>query len=233
MGDDLLGSPGPDGQVDALSKVVVQIDRWFARTVSAVIVKSAEMADVVKPVPAHVIPNGVDMNEFRPLDPHGARKALGWPEGARYILFPGNPDNPRKGYALAQPAVTRAATQLKQPLQLIPLRNVSPAQVPLYMNACDAMVMTSLIEGSPNVVKEAMACNLPVIAVPVGDVVELLHDVPGYRICPRNVQSLADALVATLMTSTNVDGRTAIKRRKLDLESVAQRLMAIYEEVLQ
>lgn len=232
MGDDLLGTPDGEGHRKLYSKLVVQVDRWLARTVDAVIVKSAEMAKTVAPVEAHVVPNGVDMEAFRPMDPHEARELLGWPEGKRYILFPGNPDLPRKGFPLAQAVVITASKQLNDPLTLVPLKGVAPDQVPLYMNACDAMMMTSFIEGSPNVVKEAMACNLPVVSVPVGDVPELLDGVEGYTICPRDVEALSQALVSTLSGEECVEGRAILKRKGLDLESVARQLMKIYADVL-
>jgi len=232
MGDDLLGTPDAKGRLKSLSKLVVQVDRWLARTVDAVIVKSAEMAKVVAPVEAYVVPNGVDLQLFRPMDPYEARALLGWPEGKRYILFPGNPDIPRKGFPLARAVVTRASKQMSEPLTLVPLKQVAPDQVPLYMNACNAMVMTSFIEGSPNVVKEAMACNLPVVSVPVGDVPERLDGVEGYTICPRDAEALAEALVSTLAGGQRADGRAALKRKGLDLESVARRLMKIYADVL-
>lgn len=237
MGTDLLGAPDSNGQVDYLSRLVVQVDRWFARTVDAVIVKSQEMADLVKPVHAHVVPNGVDMELFQPTDKEHARAELAWPADRRYILFPGNPANPRKGYPLAESAVFLAREKLESlpddiPTRLVVLHNVPPDQVPLYMNACDAMLMTSLNEGSPNVVKEAMACNLPIISVSVGDTAELLDGVPGYHVCPRDASALADGLVATLTTPVTADGRAALLRHRLDLESVAQRLLAIYEETL-
>ena len=232
MGNDLLGTPDAEGSLKPLSKLVVQVDRWLARIVDAVIVKSAEMAKVVAPVKAHIVPNGVDLQRFRPMDPYKTRALLGWPEGKRYILFPGNPDDPRKGFRLARATMISASKQMSEPLALVPLKQVTPDQVPLYMNACDAMVMTSLIEGSPNVVKEAMACNLPVVSVPVGDVTELLDGVEGYTICPRDAEALAEALVSTLAGGQRADGRAALKPKGLDLESVAQRLMKIYADVL-
>jgi glycosyltransferase involved in cell wall biosynthesis len=232
MGDDLLGTPDEQGRIDPLSKLVVQIDRWFARSADAVIVKSAEMAERVKPVRAHVVPNGVDMNAFRPLDAQEARSLLKWPDGKRYVLFAGNPDNPRKQFSLAQAVVNRAALEVVTPLELVPLNRVAPDQVPLYMNACEAMLMTSYIEGSPNVVKEALACNLPVISVPVGDVPELLDGAPGYAVRPRDVDALAEALAGTLSNDHNVDGRSVLKGKGLDLESVAYKLMDIYTDVL-
>lgn len=232
MGDDLLGTPDENGRVEPISKFIVQVDRWFARMVDSVIVKSAEMASVVKPIKAHIVPNGVDLEAFRPMDPGRAKNLLGWPKDKRYILFPGNPDNPRKGFPLAQSAVLKAAALMGQTLELVPLREVAADKVPLYMNACEAMVMTSFIEGSPNVVKEAMACNLPVVSVPVGDVPELLDGVSGYTVCPRDAQMLAEALKNTLTNQPSTKGRTALKCKGLDLESVAQKLVTIYNDVL-
>jgi len=233
MGDDLLGTPNEQGRVDPFSKLVVQINRWFARTVDAVIVKSAEMAEQVKPVRAHVVPNGVDMQTFRPIDSQEARLRLGWPEGKRYVLFPDDPDNPRKQFSLAQAVVKRAAEEIKDPLELIALNQVPPDQVPFYMNGSDVMMMTSYIEGSPNVVKEALACNLPVVSVPVGDVPELLDGVMGYMVCPRDVELLAQALVGALSNGQDVNGRSVLKRKELDLESVGRRLIRIYADVLE
>ena len=232
MGSDLLGDPDARGRVRPLSKFVAQIDRYFARTVASVIVKSAEMAEAVKPVRAHIVPNGVDMDAFRPMEVQQARAMLGWPENKRYILFSGNPKNPRKCFPLAQAAVSRASALMNEPLHLVPLRGVAPEKVPLYMNSCEAMLMTSFIEGSPNVVKEAMACNLPVVSVPVGDVSMLLDGVPGYEICPRNAKLLAESLSKILLNGHRVEGRAALKSKRLDLESSAMQLVKIYTDVL-
>jgi len=83
------------------------------------------------------------------------------------------------------------------------------------------------------VVKEALACNLPVVSVLVGDVPELLDGVMGYMVCPHDVELLAQALVGTLTNVQDVDGRSVLKRKELDLESVARRLVRIYTDVLE
>lgn len=232
MGDDVLGTPDEQGQVGLLSRGVVRADRWLARKVDAVIVKSAEMAQVVAPVPAHVLPNGVDLEAFYPLDRREAKASLGLVACKRYVLFPGCPGEPRKGFALAQAAVRAAALRMAEPPELLPLWGVPPERVPLYMNACDVMVMTSFLEGSPNVVKEALACNLPVVSVPVGDVPELLNGVVGCAVCPRDAEALAGALVGVLNRAQRTDGRAVLVARGLDLESVAQKLVDIYKNIL-
>jgi glycosyltransferase involved in cell wall biosynthesis len=73
-------------------------------------------------------------------------------------------------------------------------------------------VMTSFIEGSPNAVKEAMACNLPIVSVPVGDVPELLDGLEGHALCPRDAEALAEAMVSMLANRQRVDGRAVLKR---------------------
>lgn len=233
MGEDLLGTPDAEGRPTAFSRLVVQVDRCLARVVDAVIVKSAEMAQVVAPARAHVVPNGVDLRVFRPMDRHEARERLGWSESKRYVLFPSSPNIPRKGFHLAKDAVRMASQRLGEALELTALTGIAHDQVPLHMNACEVMVMTSVHEGSPNAVKEAMACNLPVVSVPVGDVPELLGGLGGYTVCPRDAHALAEALVSTLSAgSQQVNGREALKQKRLDLESVARRLSQIYADVL-
>lgn len=233
MGDDLLGTPcNAAGDLEWFSRVMVWMNRRLAGRVDAVIVKSDEMARVVTPVPSTVIPNGVDVEMFRPRKKEEVRHSLGWDSDDTYVLFPGDPANPRKGYQLASGTVEIASTALGKTVRLVPLWGVSPAEVSNYMCACDAMLMTSLIEGSPNVVKEAMACNLPVVAVRVGDVAEMLTGVEGYAVCERDPSLLARMLVKTLASGGEAHGRSALLRRGLDLTSVARRVIGVYERVL-
>ena len=105
--------------------------------------------------------------------------------------FPATQSSREKAIPGRSQAFERARSLSTEPLELVPLWKVPPTDVPLYMNACDAMLLTSYHEGSPNVVKEAMACNLPVVAVPVGDVAALTDGVSGYRVRPRNVEELS------------------------------------------
>jgi glycosyltransferase involved in cell wall biosynthesis len=133
---------------------------------------------------------------------------------------------------LAQEVVQSATHKLNRPLELVTLWDVAPERVPLYMNACDAMLMLSLREGSPNVVKEAMACDLPVVSVPVGDVAELLGGIAGNHVRSYEAEDLAEALVGVLTENVPPGGRSAIISRGLDLNGVAQRILNIYETVL-
>jgi glycosyltransferase involved in cell wall biosynthesis len=231
MGDDLLGTPGWNGELSCFSKLVVRLNRRLAQLVDCVIVKSPEMAQVVAPVEARVVPNGVDMENFRPLERDVARRQLGWRLDARYVLFGGNPGNPRKAFPLAQEAVARAAAR-GGAIELEPLWGVRADEVPVLMSAADVLLLTSHVEGSPNVVKEAMSCRLPVVSVRVGDVKRLLEDVRASYVCGRDPDELATALGAAL-NGGRTNGREALRAQGLDLPSVAQRLATIYGVVLQ
>jgi len=103
-------------------------------------------------------------------------------------------------------------------------------KVPLYMNACDAMVLPSEREGSPQVVKEAMACNLPVVSVDVGDVPDVLAGVRNCYVSPRDPTSVAERLALILERCERTDGRE--KTRRYELSSTAKRIVKVYEEVV-
>lgn len=232
MGSDLLGSPkNPQGDLRWFSTVMVRANKRLAYKASQVIVKSQQMADVIAPAPSTIIPNGVDVETFRPMDREAARKELGLPLNQRLVLFPGNPADPRKGHALASAAVQHAAKTTGKPIDLVPLWKVEPDQVAVYMNACDVMLMTSLLEGSPNVVKEAMACNVPIVGVPVGDVPQLLDGVFGCQLCDRDPEQIGAAIVRGFQVA-KAGGREAVFARRLDLESVARRIVEVYEKAL-
>lgn len=230
MGDDLLGTPKSNGQLETFSRWMVKANCRLAKRADAVIVKSDEMAGVIATVESSVIPNGVDTEVFRPLDRRKCRSQLGLGDGIK-ILFPGDPDNPRKGFSLANDAVRKASSLSGKEIDLIPLWNVKPEDVPVYMNACNAMLMTSLIEGSPNVVKEAMACDIPVVGVPVGDVQQMLSGVNNSAFCQRDANEIAEQMLRVIALEQS-NGRDTIFARGLDLESVAKKIKSIYESVL-
>lgn len=232
MGDDLLGTPDQQGKIIPSSHLEVLSNRWLAGVVDAVIVKSAEMARVLEPVRAHVVPNGVNLDMFFPMGKKEARGALGWPDDRRYVLFPGNPQEPRKAFPFAEDTIRLAAKSMNETIEIKSMYQVPHEQVPFYMNACDLVVMTSYIEGSPNVVKEAMACNRPIVSVPVGDVVELLEGVDGCIIVERERNGFADAIVRMLQSTNVSQARKAIIQKKLDLDSVARTIISIYNSVL-
>jgi glycosyltransferase involved in cell wall biosynthesis len=138
--------------------------------------------------------------------------------------------DPTKNYRLAEAALRELAARGVR-ARLIPLEGVPHDQVPVWLSAADAVLVTSLREGSPNIVKEAMACDSPVVGVPVGDVAWLLDGVLNSRLCSYDVQSVANG-VAEALTAKSGGGRERIKALGLDSESVAGRLEAMYRKIL-
>jgi glycosyltransferase involved in cell wall biosynthesis len=176
-----------------------------------------------------VLPNGVDTDLFRPADRETARRKLGWDAKARIVLFAADPAVPRKRYWLAEAAVEGARRYLDD-IQLEVACRVAPDDIPLLMNAADCLLLTSSIEGSPNVVKEALMCNLPVIATPCGDVTELLASVSPAYICEPSAQALSEALVDCLREPRRSNGRKMSEW--LDAGVVADSLLAVYRSLV-
>jgi glycosyltransferase involved in cell wall biosynthesis len=231
-GDDLLGTPAEGGGITPRSRVEAGIFRRLARVAAATITKSEEME---RALPAacrernHVIPNGVDVDRFAPRGREEARRELGWDADDRVALFVGDPAIARKNYPLAEAACAVAAERVEG-LRLQVAQGFAPAQIPTLMSAADALLMTSLWEGSPNVVKEAMAAELPVVAVPAGDVEERLRGVERCFVRPYDADSLGAALAEAVSDGRSPAAREAVAA--LSLENVARRVMDVYEAAI-
>ena len=153
----------------------------------------------------------------------------GLAEEQRLILFVGNPALARKRFALAQRAVDIVNRSI--PTRLIVGWKLPHHEVAALMSACDVLVCTSMQEGSPNAVKEALACNLPVVSVRVGDVPARLRGISGCELCSDDrAESIAAALERVLRRGSRIDGRSAMKH--LDEHLLTQRLIDIYRSVL-
>jgi glycosyltransferase involved in cell wall biosynthesis len=115
-------------------------------------------------------------------------------------------------------------------IELLVVYKEAQERLPLFMSACDALVFTSYQEGSPNVVKQAMACNLPIVATDVGDVREIIGKTDGCSISKPDVQEFARHLSGILGHRERTTGREQV--RHLAGPAVAQRIIEVYEQVL-
>ncbi|MBI5368116.1 MAG: glycosyltransferase family 4 protein [Planctomycetes bacterium] len=230
MGDDAFGTPDAAGRYGLKGRLVAWIGRGVARRAAAVIAKSEGIKRALGRADAQVIPNGVDFERFRPLDPAAARAGLGLDPAGRYVLFAGDPELPIKDFGLAQAAVQAAKARCPA-AHLVAAARVPQERMPQYYNAADVLLLTSHHEGSPNTVKEAMACNLPVVSTDVGDVRAVIGGTPGCRVVPgRDAEALAGALLDVLERPLRTSGRAAIAH--LEIGQVARRVLAVYEEVV-
>jgi glycosyltransferase involved in cell wall biosynthesis len=171
-----------------------------------------------------VIPDGVDTSRFRPLDRLEARAALGWPQGEPTIISVGR-RSPVKRVWLAEQASVLAAREIAG-LRWRAISDVSPDEMPLYYNAADLLLHAAASEGSPNVIKEAMACNLPVLATPAGDIPELLKDVEVSAACEARPEALAREAVRLLRAGRRSNGRERIA--PLALEAATEQTLDCY-----
>ena len=228
MGDDVSGRPARSGRITFYGRLLQATSLLLARLVSAVIVKTRAMQLKLHLSSAHVIPNGVDLNLFRPMGRDAARRVLGLDLKKRLVLFPYNPAEQRKRYDLIETAVARACAEVPE-LEILLARGVPRERMPLYMNAADVLVLASLFEGSPNAVKEAMATNLPVIAVDVGDVAALIGPTEGCYLVARDAEAIAAKIIEVCRHQTRTCGREWIRR--LSIEGVAKQIVKVYATV--
>jgi glycosyltransferase involved in cell wall biosynthesis len=177
-----------------------------------------------------VIPNGVDLTRFVPEPREAARVALGWPQDEEVLLFAGHPDELRKNFPLAR-KTQEELRRTGRRVRLEVFHNRPQVELVRVMNASDVLLLPSFHEGSPNVVKEAMAVNLPVVSTDVGDCRELLQDVEPSDVTPRVLAAFALSVEEVLDEKRRSNGRAVIERR-LSLEAVAKRVLGVYEAAL-
>ena len=153
--------------------------------------------------------------------------------GVKHVLFAGAFNNAVKDPELAKAAINELASEGVK-AELIELKGYNRDQVNALMYNCDALLMTSKTEGSPQVIKEAMACGCPIVSVDVGDVAERVSGVEGcYVVSSREPAAIAEALQQALAFSGKTNGRQRIIEMGLSNEQVAERLMEIYERLLE
>jgi glycosyltransferase involved in cell wall biosynthesis len=206
------------------------VSRTVARRANAAIVVSDHMKQhLPRSVDAQVLPSGIDLDLFRPEPQHLARARLGLPADRKLVLFVGNPDLARKRFGLAQKVVETVGHSM--PTELIAGWGRPHQEIASLMNACDALLFTSMQEGSPNAVKEALACNLPVVSVKVGDVPLRLKGIAGCELCSDDrAETIAKALERVLRHGTRTGSRAAVQ--DLDERLLTERLLDIYRSVL-
>lgn len=181
----------------------------------------------------YVLPNGVDFDMFKPLNKNKCRNELGLDLNKKLLLFLGNPESKGKNISLARNAVESLHNDQ---VELLVPYSFEHEYLALYYNACDALILSSLKEGSSNVVKEAMACNCPIVATDVGDVKWVIGDTPGCYVSTFGTQDVAAKLQQALKYSEkygSTQGRKRLIALGLDSETIAKRLIDVYKSVLQ
>ena len=228
-GSDLQGYRRPDGRFSLGTKPLQLVSRFVALRADLSIVVSEHLKQYLPEVVDGVtIPCGVDFNVFRPMRREKAIEYLGLDKKKQYVLFPANPNRIVKRFYLAQEVIGIVRKSFED-VELLSLTNVAHTDVPYYINASHSVLLTSYQEGSPTVVKEALACDTPVFSVDVGDVREHLEGIMGCKICAPVAEELAGAVVEGLKNYDKIDSREKV--RYLDIDVVANNIFEHYLEL--
>jgi teichuronic acid biosynthesis glycosyltransferase TuaC len=205
---------------------------WLAHLITPlfdeVVYVSEECRQALHDQDGWVIPCGVDLELFQPQPVDRARARLGLSPDRRLVLWAGQP-RAEKRFQLVEQAMQRLQSKMPN-AELVLLTGRPHADVPPYMSACDVLVLTSAAEGSPQVVKEAMACNLPIVSVRVGDVPEVIAQTAGCALAERDPEDIADKLAGVLRDPRRTDGRTRIDQFRDD--RIARRVIDVYAQAM-
>lgn len=224
MGDDAYGSFDKHGKrikSSYLEMFLTQITLPFVRQI---IVKSKNLYDFIPyKKKTNIIPNGVDYQMFKPVGNELPKNK---------ILWLANPQDPRKNFSLISEAVKKVK---KLDVELLTPYPIKHKEFPDYLNNSSVFVLTSYNEGSPNVIKEAMACNIPIVSTDVGDVKKVIGNTEGCYITTFEPEDVAEKIMLAL-EFTRIKGRTKgrerLKELGLDSETVAKKIISVYEKVL-
>jgi teichuronic acid biosynthesis glycosyltransferase TuaC len=227
-GADLNPEPHTNGLLSAMQHLASHIASLFA---DGIVCVSQELAEkLIVNVRCEIIPSPTDIVLFQPKDQRECRKMLGWEEDKHIAVFFGGNNPKLKEIGLAY-EVKEELVRRKSFLELRILELEIPiTQMPVYLNSADCLLFLSRYEGSPNIIRDACACNLPVVTTPVGDVKIVLRDIVPKYIVPRNVNDLADALEEVCRFRPRSNGREHIM--KYSTEVISQRTYDFYKEVI-
>lgn len=211
-------------KIRPLSKMAMRLSAWNI----FVSKRNMELVGAIEGKKCSLLPCGVVLSDGQLQTREEARKALGWNTDAKKVLFAGAFDNTVKDPELAKQAVA-----LLDETELIELKGYSREEVNRLMCAANCLLMTSKTEGSPQVIKEAIACGCPIVSVDVGDVAERTTGIDGcYIVSSREPEELASALTKALVFKGKTHGRDRIIELGLTNEQVACRMMKIYEDII-
>jgi len=228
-GSDLQGDATSQGGYTAQGKILQGVSKLVAAFADEIIVVSSMLEKIIGlNQRAHIIPCGLNLALFSPMDQKVARQKINLPLEKKLILFGGRPEMPVKRYELAKQVVSHI---MEKDVELVVINNVAHDQMPYYLNACDVLLLTSVHEGSPTIIKEALACNLPIVSTDVGDVRERMGGVDGCVVCEDDkIETIAAGLKKTLAHGRRINGRDYIL--DLDENLLTQKIINVYCQAL-
>ena len=173
-----------------------------------------------------IIPCGINLKIFQPKDKVALRKKLNWDQNKVYILFSSSFDKPVKNVNLAY-----KSTQNIKNSELIELKNYTKIELSNLMNAADLLLVTSFSETGPLIVKEAIACNCPVVSTDVGDVKEIIVKRKNSFVTSYNPKEI-EAVIKKVIKLKKPVPKNELTLQEYDLNYAAQRIKVVYQECL-
>lgn len=218
---------------------------WYGNIISSIAIGRADYTICVaqhiydklylKPKHYCIQPCGIDLKDLPLVDKQKAMQEMGLPEDKVNILFGGSFSNARKNAPLARAALKRLEDEgfsgLKE-FNLIEMKGFNRHQVAMLFNACNMLLLPTKSEGSPQVLKEAMACNCPIVATDVADIAFLLQGVTNSYVTSFNPADVADKIKQVIECGERTNGRKRIISLGLDNPQVAEKVLQIYQEIV-
>lgn len=183
----------------------------------------------LKPKPYIIQPCGIDLKDLPLVDKTVAQKEMNLSPDKINILFGGSFSNARKNAPLAKDAIVLLK---RDDINLIEMRGFNRHQVAMLLNGCDMLLLSTKSEGSPQVLKEAMACNCPIVATDVADIAYLLRGVNNSYVTTFDPADVAEKIQRVIECGERTNGRDRINELKLDNPLVCETILGIYKEVL-
>jgi glycosyltransferase involved in cell wall biosynthesis len=231
LGSDLMGEYTLDGRQSLKGKALRMFSLAAAKCSTHIIVMSSGMKNSLAKATHYkvsVLPEGIDLQKFYPIHQTDARAYLGWHADERIVLFFNN-GNRVKNAGFARNVFSKVQEAMPQ-ARLIEVHGVAHNELIYYYNAADALLITSLHEGSNNSLKEAIACNCPVVSSSTGDAKERLAGIePSIVIDGYNRQHYIEGLLHILKTKQRSNGwqfAAAISK-----ESQAEKILQLYKKI--
>lgn len=231
-GSDLLGQPFARPTRRFLGACGVFASRQAARRCDGVVAVAEHLLkSLPKNIPSsqiQVIPCGIDLDLFKPIDRALCRERLGWTQDTFHVLFQ-NTGDPVKRPELASAAV-ECLKGLGVKAELHHFRGIEYEQVPIWLNASDVLLVTSHHEGSPTIVKEALACNLSIVSVRVGDIPQRIQEIEGCYLSAPDAMELAVKLQKVRMNPLRIEARATV--HSVSVDHCARLLSQFYAQVV-
>lgn len=229
-GSDVEGIFDSSGRYTFQGQILQLLSKLVALLSNECICVSDRLARKLPKRKYHIIPSGVNLNLFKPLPKDQAKDCLGFDQDKHYILFGGNPKQPVKRLHLAQQAMDIVKEDISNVELILPV-NIPHNNMPIYMSACDLLLLTSVHEGSPNIVKESLACNLPIVSTDVGDVRDKFGSISSVKVCKTDKPlEIADAVISFLLRDDRIDSRPHIM--KFEEHLMTQKIIDVYNLVI-